>query len=656
MRKIQWLLGVLTASLALAGCGGGGTSSFAAVSSSSSGTTLDTVSSIALVSSSPQIPSNGSTPATITAIAKNANNAVVPGASVVFATNSGVVAPTVTTTGVAAGITDANGNAAATLTTPGDPTNRTITVRAAVGNVSQSVEVAVVGTAISLTGPASLIQGATGTFNVSLTDSAGAGIEGATVTVTSAKNNGLAAAPSFVTDATGHVAVTYTAATAGNDTVTATALGLTASQAVSVSSESFNFTAPSSGADIALNVAEPLTVVWTNAGAPVAGQTVTFSATRGTFTGGATTITATTNSTGTAGTTAAPVSVSSTTAGPAVITASGAGVSAQLQVNFIATVPSQIDVQASPDTIQTSGQSTISAIVRDANDNLVQGQTIDFLLTDKTGGVISVATAVSNAQGVAQTVYSATSTASSTNGVSITATVQGTSIESSVTLTVGGQTVFLSLGTGNTINQNAQGTQFILPFVVQALDAGGNAVPGATVTLAIASLPPTGAPSPTGPLYGSPDTDSAYRKGYWFTGTDPITGFVCTATGWCQQINAECLNEDILGNGIINPLEVPSEDVNNNGKLDPGNVAAVSPGSIVTDSTGSGNVNVTYPQDHALWVQVLLTATASVSGTQTSTTSKFWLPMLAADVQTPTINPPGLISPYGTNVNCHIAN
>jgi hypothetical protein len=654
MRKIQWLLGVLTASLALAGCGGNGTSSFAAVSSSSSsGTTLNTVASIALVTSSPQIPSNGSTPATITAIAKNSNNAVVPGASVVFATNSGVVAPVVTTTGTAAGITDANGNAAAALSTPGDPTNRSITVTAAVGTVSASVVVAVVGTSLSVTGPASLIQGSKGTFNVSLTDSAGTGIAGTTVAVSSAKSNGLSAA-SLVTDATGHVTFTYTATNAGSDTVTATALGLTASQAVSISSESFNFTAPSAGADVALNVAQPLTVVWTNAGAPVAGQTVTFSATRGSFTGGLTTTTATTDSTGTAGTTAAPVSISSTTAGPAVITASGAGVSAQLQINFVATVPSQIDVQASPDTIQPAGQSTISAIVRDAQDNLVQGQTIDFQLTDKTGGAISVATAVTNAQGVAQTVYTATSTASSSNGVSVTATVQGTAIQHTVTLTVGGQTVFLSLGTGNILGQNTAQTQYILPYVLQALDSAGNAVPGANVTLTVASLPPTNAPTPVAPNFNSPDEYAAYRKGYWWTGTDVNFG-LCPATGWCQGYFAECENEDLLGNGIYET----SEDVNNNGQLDPGNVAAVSPGSVVTDSTGSANINITYPKDHAQWVQVLLTATTTVSGTQASTSAQFWLPILAADTDNPTIEPPGVISPYGhnfSNKNCHVAN
>ena len=139
--------------------------------------------------------------------------------------------------------------------------------------------------------------------------------------------------------------------------------------------------------------------------------------------------------------------------------------------------------------VETSGQSTITAIVRDAQDNLVEGQTVDFQLTDKTGGSISVATAVTNAQGVAQTVYTATSTASGSNGVSVTAAVQGTAIQNTVTLTVGGQTVFLSLGTGATLTENAEKTQFIMPFVIQALDSAGNPVPGAIVTLTIASLP-----------------------------------------------------------------------------------------------------------------------------------------------------------------------
>src|ERR1700722_5146926 len=174
MRKYGWFISIVAAALTLAGCGGDQASSFAAMSSSSSGasSTLSTVASIVLVTNMPQIPSNGSTPATITAIAKNANNTVVSGGPVVFATNSGVIAPVATATGtdVTPGTTDTTGAAAASLSTPGDPTNRDITVTASVGNISATVVVAVVGSSISLTGPASLIQGSTGTFNVSLTD------------------------------------------------------------------------------------------------------------------------------------------------------------------------------------------------------------------------------------------------------------------------------------------------------------------------------------------------------------------------------------------------------------------------------------------------------------------------------------------------------
>ena len=646
MRKYGWFLGTLAATLVMAGCGGDQASSFAGASSSSSGSSSGgptaTASSITLISSAPQIPSDGSTPATITAIVKNSSNVVVPGATVSFSSTSGALAAATTTTGVTPGITDANGDAAARLATPGDMTNRSITVTATAGKVSATIIVAVVGSKIALSGPASLIQGSTGTFSVSLTDSGGNGIAGTTVTVASAKSNTLSAS-SLVTDATGHVTFTLTGTTAGADTVTANALGLGASQSLSVSSQNFAFTTPAANTLVALNVSQTLTLVWTNSGAPVAGQPVTFSTTRGLFTGPATTATATTDGTGTAS-----VSVSSTTAGPAIITASGAGVSGNLDITFIATVPYAIDLQASPSVIPTAGSSTITAIVRDAQNNLVEGQTVDFQLTDKTGGSISVGTAVTGVQGTAQTVYTATSTASTSNGVQITATVQGTAIQHTVTLTVGGQTVFLSLGTGAVIGENTPKTQFILPYVIQALDSAGNAVPGVSVSLTVHSLPPTGAtPAIVPPNYTTTNSYAAYRKGYWFTGTDPITTDVC-ATGWCQIVTAFCPNEDVEGTGIFNS----SEDFNNNGVLDPGDVAAVSPGTVTTDSTGSANVNVTYPEDHAEWVQAVLTATATVSGTQTSTTSTFWLPILSTYVISTTTSPPGVIDPYGRASSC----
>jgi hypothetical protein len=369
--------------------------------------------------------------------------------------------------------------------------------------------------------------------------------------------------------------------------------------------------------------------VWTNGGAPVTGQTVTFSTTRGTFTGGGVTTTAQTDGTGTA-----TATISSATAGPAVVSASATGVTATLALTFEATVPASVNVQASPTTIPTQGQSAITAIVRDASGNLVANQTVDFQLTDVTGGSLSAGSATTDIQGQAQIVYTASSTQSAANGVQITATVQGTTVPAAtVTLTVGGQTVFLSLGTGNQIGENAAKTQFQLPYVVQSVDAGGNPVPNVAITLTVHSLPPVGVPTGTDETAPSA-ADAAYWKGTYVLGTTWI---------W-TPINANgCLNEDLNGTGVYEA----SEDLNNNGRLDPGDVATVSPGSVTTDSTGSGSILIFYPESYANWVQVKLEATATVSGTQTSVSRVFQLPILASYLTATNADPPGFISPFG---------
>ncbi|MGH8210609.1 MAG: beta strand repeat-containing protein [Steroidobacteraceae bacterium] len=605
---------------------------------------------ITLLTSQPQMPSDNSKPTTITAIVQGANNQLLPGVAVSFKATSGAIDPVQTTAGAAAqvvaGTTDANGQAQATLTTPTNQSNRTITVTAALGSGSTTatIAIAVVGTKIAVTGPTSLIMGNPGTFNVSLTDAGGNGISGQIVTLASASGNTLSA-PTVSTDTTGHATFQLTAKVAGNDTVSATALGLTGTAPLTVSSQNFAFTAPTiptgqTQITVPIGTAQGVTLVWTNGGNAVVNQPVTFSTTRGVFANNQTTTTATTDSTGTA-----VISVSSMTAGPAIISAAATGVTAQLALTFIATTPAAINVQASPATISTQGQSTITAIVRDAQNNLVEGQTVDFQLTDKTGGAISAATAVTDVQGQAQTVYTATTTASTSNGVQVTATVQGTSIQDTASLTVGGQTVFLSLGTGNVVSANSTDTQFSVPYVIQALDSSGHAVSGVTVSLTVHSLPPS-ANNSGPPSYSTNSTHYAYAKGQWFlTGGTPA---------WAQGNGAlntpivYCLNEDVNGTGIYEA----AEDLNNNGKLDPGDVAAVTPGSITTDSTGSGNVNVTYPEDHALWVQVILTATASVNGTQSSTTAVFPLPIEASKIGSAGTSPPGVNSPYGITASC----
>ena len=249
---------------------------------------------------------------------------------------------------------------------------------------------------------------------------------------------------------------------------------------------------------------------------------------------------------------------------------------------------------------------------------------------------MSVASAQTNAQGQATAIYTATNTASATNGVQITATIQNTAITAQTTLTVGGQAVFLSLGTGNTIVIYSP-TQFLMPFTVQAVDASGNPVQNLLITFSVRSL--------------------GYAKGAWVKGS-PWVQTISTLSSdpdvfQLSGVNG-CQTEDTNGNGVLDP----GEDYNGNRVLDPGSVAntAVLTGtyggvalnqSTTTGTDGTAGVSVLYPQDHAAWVAVEVTASATVQGTQSSTSTKFWLPMLAADIATANVSPPGQVSPYG---------
>jgi hypothetical protein len=387
---------------------------------------------------------------------------------------------------------------------------------------------------------------------------------------------------------------------------------------VAVSGNSFTFSAPAANQTVDIGQSATVTVNWTNSGNPVVNQTVNFSATRGTLSASS----AVTNSNG-----SVSVTISSSTAGPSLISATAAGVSAQIAINFVATTPSTLDLQASPATNATQGQSTITATVLDPNGNLVQGQTVNFTIQqDPTGGTLTAASATTNSQGQASTNYVASTTTSSLNGVVIDATVPGTTVSGSTSLTVGGQTVFLSLGTGNTITA-LNSTQYELPYSVQAVDAAGNPVSGVQVTFTV---------NPLGYVKGQRTVfDSATSN--WPTvsstsASDPYAYILDGVDG--------CVAEN------------PSDPYNGYSQVWPGQVVSTDVSSATTGSDGTATVNLIYPKDHAFYVAVELTATAKVQGSQSSTSVTFWLPGLAADFNTQTTTPPGPYSPYGTASTC----
>lgn len=565
------------------------------------------VGSLTLSTSTPTIPSDNSGTATITAIVQDTSNRFLANVPVVFTTSSGGLAINESTT-------TASGSATATLSTARDPSNRAITVTAVAGGITRTVAISVVGTRLSIQGPNALVLGASSPFTVTLVDSADRGISGQALTVSSALANTLSAT-SLSTDATGRATFNATIANAGNDTLTVTGLGLTAIQTIAVNSDSFTFTTPADALEIPLATAQTVTVRWLTNGNPMAGSPVTFTTTRGTVTGSP----AVTNGSGDA-----TVTVSSTSAGGALITASGTGATAQRAVEFVATTAASIDAQASTSTVGINEQSTITAVVRDAAGNLVKNKTVTFSLTDVTGGTLSVASAITNSQGRAQTVYTAGTTVSSVDGVVVTASVPGAGgvpVTDTANLTVARKEVFISLGTGNSIGE-PNDAQYKIQFTIAVTDANGNGVPNVPVTTSILT---------DRFLKGTRQWNGSSWAGY----TAPVYN---------------CQDEDTLvpataRNGQLDP----GEDANNNGRVDVGNIALVTPAQATTNAQGFVIVDVLYPQDVAYWLQVTLEARAAVQGTEFRRSSSFLVPGLAADFNTQANAPPGLTSPFGVN-------
>ncbi|MCE7903612.1 MAG: hypothetical protein DYH20_13455, partial [Gammaproteobacteria bacterium PRO9] len=205
------------ASAVLMSCGGGGNTITGPGGGGAAG-----VASVTVLSSAPQLQSDqgGATTVVLTAQVKDSNNAVLSDIPVMFAVTSGDITVTQATT-------DSSGLALAQLSNgrpnPSNQTNlsnRTITVTATAGTVSGSVNVAVVGTTLTITGPASLASGDTGSYVAVAKDSRGAGIANVTVALTSATGNSISAS-SLTTDGSGNVPFTVTATASGNDTITA---------------------------------------------------------------------------------------------------------------------------------------------------------------------------------------------------------------------------------------------------------------------------------------------------------------------------------------------------------------------------------------------------------------------------------------------------
>lgn len=659
---------------------GSSLSSEVALTFNKSSTTLTPVDSLELLTSSPELKSEGEAAGVIiTARTKDSNNNLLTGKKVSFTANSGAIQVVGKKNDAQAGVTyepgtddagttDSTGQAYARLTTVGDSANRTITVTATSETKTTTITINVVGTKVKIIGSDAVVMGTESTLNISLTDSADKGIS-AQVQVNADNGsliNGSTPPVTVSTDSKGLVDIKLTAVKSGATTVTVQKVKdnkpreentISSTWTINVSQDDFTITASQvADADGVYNLpvsaksggggclppyigCEPpqgamtFKVVWKSAGQPKQGGEVKLSTTRGTVTPQ----TGVTDANG-----ELTFAVTSDTAGPGVVTATTTasnGPSKSIKVYFTAQEVASMVLQAIPSTVGinvsggTEQQSKINALLRDKDGNVVKGKRIVFRVEDITGGSVSPASAISDASGQANITYYAGGSPSASNGVTVYARVEGvnsiyctdgqaSSSECAVSLTVALKKVFITIGTGNKIsNYNGTTTTYSYPYTLLITDINGAPVQGEQVILSINTL--------------------YYRKGFnTFSGSTKI---------WNSGITATCPSEDVNFNGLLDS----GEDNNGDGILTPGNVATFaadstssSENSTVTIKTGKdgfASFSVIYPKNFANWAGVQLTARAGESVAYES----FWLAASADDMTNDQVAPPGKFSPYG---------
>ncbi|NOZ54319.1 MAG: hypothetical protein GXP08_14505 [Gammaproteobacteria bacterium] len=570
------------------------------------------VASVALQADITSLGSGKSNKVTLTAVVKDASHKLLKDEPVSFSGTGGALL-------IVQEKTTSGGQAEAILTAFGDPTNRTIQVTATAGTQSDSVDIVVVNTTVSVTvnGDSSAVLGEQKTLIFRLEDSDGDPIAFQPISISSENGNTLSASE-VITNENGVADAIFTAVVSGLDHLRVSSMGATngLGLALNVSPDNFSFLSPTED-DLEIGNSYPVLINWNRNGNPIEdGSSVKFSATRGVLVPVDGVVT-TTNGTAT-------VQISSVGAGPTLITASGIdGPSASIDKDFIAITPASLSFQAEKSTLGPGAQSVvITAVVRDANNNLVKNVPVRFsIIEDNSSGDISNATGITGSLGQAFTIYTSSAVTTAKDGVKIRAVVENdVTINATVALTVAEAELFVKLGTANKI-QSLDDTRYLKEYNVLVTDSAGNAVPNKDV---IVSVIPT-----------------FYIKGIR----------VDDGSGVYKAVDAvpPCKNEDnIVADTALNGILDPDEDINGNGTLEPRNVASV-PVTVTTDDTGFGIIPIIYSKDFASWVIVKLAASVQVAGTESLDEVEFRLPVEAGDIKGDDSHP-GDISPFGAGL------
>jgi adhesin/invasin len=420
---------------------------------------------------------------TITVTARDANDNVISGATVVLAASgagNAVTQPTGPTdaSGVATGSvgSTAVGNKTITATINGIAIAQSAVVRVFPAGISASQSVVEVA-------DASIVAGDSTTITVLARDANGNPVSGVAVVLFSDGTGDVITQPAAVTDASGEATGRVRATSAATRTISATGAGVAITQTAALvvtpsvpnADESSLAVAPTSipadgsTADITVTVRDEF-------GNVVPGVAVVLGAS-----GAGNALLQPSSATDAAG--VATGTISATVTGDREISATADGLAladtVTLTVTPAAVSAAQSSVSLAPGTLTAGvGTSTVTVVARDANGNVVPGAAVTLAATG-TGNTITQPTAVTDGSGTATGSIASTGAGLKT----VTATIAGVVVAQTGSLTVTPAAIDASTSTiavsAGTISAGVGSTTI----TVTVRDAFGNPIPGVTVEL-----------------------------------------------------------------------------------------------------------------------------------------------------------------------------
>jgi hypothetical protein len=361
-------------------------------------------------------------------------------------------------------------------------------------------------------------------------------------------------------------------------------------------------------------------------GAPVVGTAVSFSTTAGLLSAAS----ATTNANG-----IAQVDLTAgTQAGSATATATASGFNQSVNVSFVPGPVGNVALVAAPATVNSTGTSSVSATITDANSNIIAGESVTFAFTAQGSGAptLSEITAVTNTNGVVSVSYIAGNSA----GIDTISATTSNAVTDSVSITV--DVTAAKIGALALITANSE----IIADGVSRSQIGAtltttdnSPVVGATVIFAstggtLENLAGAGSTTATTDTLG-------HAELYLKSGTNPATVLVTADSGGYSDTVTVLFTpgEPLIANSSItaSPTSIPADGASTTEVtvlLVDANSNLVSDGTMVTLSTSAGTI--TSPTSEATVSGRATFTVKAPNGTATATLSLLEYPGITGNI------------------------